>query len=137
MPKNILIDLNVIVDVLLERRGVKSSTAILELGEQNDFSLYVSAHMVTTFAYLLEAAKVPNAQLLEHLSWLFETFIVVPVDSLLLKSALKSKVKDYEDAVVERAALACGASVIVTRNSKDFVFSTVPAFSPEEYLQKH
>ena len=53
MPKNILIDLNVIVDVLLERSGVEASTNILELGESNDCLLYISAHMVTAFAYLL------------------------------------------------------------------------------------
>jgi predicted nucleic acid-binding protein len=137
MPRNILIDLNVIVDVLLEREGVKASTTILELGEVRDFSLYVSAHMVTTFAYLLESAKVPNPQILQHLSWLLETFIIVPVDSTLLKSALKSKVDDFEDAVVERAAISCGASAIITRNGKDFAFSKIPVFSPEEYLQKY
>ena len=137
MPKNILIDLNVIVDVLLERKGVEASTTILELGEGSGFSLYVSAYMVTTFAYILESAKVPNTQLLQHLCWLLETFMVVPVDRALLKSALKSKIKDYEDAVVERAAISCGATVIVTRNGKDFASSTIPAFSPEVYLQKY
>src|SRR5665213_1501333 len=102
MPKNILVDLNVIVDVLLERKGAEASTSILELGERSNFSLYVSAHMVTTFAYILESAKVPSTQLLQHVHWLLETFIVVPVDSTLLKNALKSQIKDYEDAVVER-----------------------------------
>ena len=136
MPKNILIDLNIIVDVLQEREGVKASITILELGEVRGLSLYISAHMVTTFAYLLESAKVPSLQISQHLSWLLETFIVVPVDSTLLKSALNSKVKDFEDAVVERAALSCGASVIITRNCKDFTFSKIPVFSPEEFLQK-
>jgi predicted nucleic-acid-binding protein len=136
MPKNILIDLSVIVDVLLERNGVEASTTILEQAEQSGFSLYISAHMVTTFAYILESAKVPSEQILIHLRWLLETFLIVSVDSVLLKSALNSKIKDYEDAVVERSALSCGASAIVTRNYKDFAYSTVPAFSPEVYLQK-
>lgn len=137
MPKNILIDLNVIVDVLLDRKGAEASTSILELGENNNFSLYVSAHMVTTFAYILESAKVPGAKVLQHIHWLLETFIVVPVDGVLLKNALKSHIKDYEDAVAERAALVCRASAIITRNGKDFVASTIPVFSPEEYLQQY
>lgn len=135
MQRNILIDLNVILDVLLERKGFSAAQKVLELSEDGDYSLYVSAHMVTTFAYLLENAKVPSYQIMHQLSWLLETFTVIPVDSLILKNALKSRVKDYEDAVVEQVALACGATVVITRNIRDFQASVVQASTPEAYLQ--
>ncbi len=135
MQKNILIDLNVILDVLLERKGFNSAQNVLELSESNDYRLYISAHIVTTFAYLLESAKVPDFQIIYQLSWLLGTFMVVPVDNKLLMDALKSKIKDYEDAVVEQAAIACNAAVIVTQNIKDFQASTIQALTPEAYFQ--
>lgn len=134
MPKNILIDLNVILDLLLDRKGSHASMAVLELCEHEDNNLYISSHIVTTFAYLLEEAKVPVSQINLNINWLLNTFKVVPVDNTMLKNALNSRVADYEDAVIEQAALICGATTIITRNVKDFKDSAVQAFKPEDYL---
>lgn len=135
MPKNILIDLNVIIDVLLERRGFEASRDVIQLGEAGRHQPYISAHMVTTFAYILEAARVPRSQILRHIGWLLQLFVVVPVDSALLGAALKSRIKDYEDAVVEQVARECEALLIVTRNVKDFKPGAVRAVTPEQYLR--
>jgi len=136
MPKNILIDLNVILDLLLDRKGSDASRTVLELSEHDSNHLYISAHIVTTFAYLLEESNVPISLIQHHINWLIGTFKVVPVDSTLLKHALKSRIIDYEDAVVEQAAIACGATVIITRNVKDFKASSLPALKPEEYISR-
>ncbi len=130
MPKNILVDLNVILDVLLERRGYRASQAVLELQETTGHRVFISAHVVTTFAYLLENAKVPQAEIRRHLDWLLQFSIVATTDDIL-KDALQSRITDYEDAVVEQAAVACKASIIVTRNIKDFTASSIPATKPE------
>lgn len=135
MPKNILIDLNVILDVLLERSGFESSQAVLRLGETASFNLSISAHIVTTFAYLLESTKVPKKDIARQLDWLLQTFTVIATDDKLLAAALLSRVTDYEDAVTEQAALAGGALVIITRNVKDFKNSAVPAMTPAAYLK--
>ena len=136
MPKNILIDLNVILDLLLDRKGSDASKTVLELSEQDSHHLYISAHIVTTFSYLLEESNVPISVIQNHINWLIETFTVVPVDSTLLKHALKSRIIDYEDAVIEQAAIACGATAIITRNVKDFKASSLPALKPEEYISR-
>ena len=136
MQKNILIDLNVILDLLLDRKGSDASRSVLELNEHESHHLYISAHVVTTFAYLLEEAKVPVSQIQHHINWLVETFTVVPVDNTLLKNALKSRITDYEDAVIEQAAMICGATTIITRNVKDFKASSIQAFRPEAYISE-
>jgi predicted nucleic acid-binding protein len=136
MPENILIDLNVILDVLLERKGFETSRDVIQLAEKGGVQIYISAHIVATFAYLLEDAKVPNQEILHYIDWLVGTFKVVPTDEELLRAALKSSIRDYEDSVVERAAVACQASVIVTRNVRDFKASVIPALLPESYLEK-
>jgi predicted nucleic acid-binding protein len=136
MPENILVDLNIILDVLLGRKGFEASRDVIQLAEKGGLKIYVSAHMVTTFAYLLEEAKVPNQEILHYIDWLLGTFRVVSTDEDLLKTALKSGIRDYEDAIVERAAVMCQASVIVTRNVRDFKASVVQAMLPESYLEK-
>lgn len=136
MPKNtdkLLIDLNIILDVFLARKGFAASQKILKLSEHGH-TLYISAHTVTTLAYSLENAKVPKADIDHHIDWVLEAFVVVPVDEKLLGTALKSNITDYEDAVMEQAAAFAGAARIITRNTKDFKASTVPAATPEEYL---
>lgn len=47
---------------------------------------------------------------------------------------MQSPVTDFEDAVTSAAANAAGLEVIVTRNTSDFVASSVPAILPEEFL---
>ena len=135
MPENILIDLNVILDVLLERKGFEASRDVIQLAEKDGLKIHISAHLVTTFAYLLEEAKVPNQEILHYIDWLLGIFRVVTTDESLLRSALKSGIRDYEDAVVERAAVTCQASVIITRNVRDFRASVVSALLPESYLE--
>ena len=134
MHKNTLVDLNVILDVLLERPGYRASQAVLEMQSPIDYTVFVSAHVVTTFAYLLENAKVPKEEIKRNVNWLLQSFSIIATDSGILKSSLKSNIKDYEDAVVERAALECRASVIITRNIKDFSQSMIPAATPEKFL---
>ncbi len=137
MHKNILVDLNIILDVLLERPGYKASQAVLEIQSPIDYTVFVSAHVVTTFTYLLENAKVPKEEIKRNVDWLLQSFSIVATDSRILLSALKSNIKDYEDAVVEQAALGCGASVIITRNVNDFSQSAIPATTPEKFLLSH
>lgn len=134
MAKNILVDLNVIVDVLLERKGYQAAMAVLGMGEARKLKLHVSAHVVTTLAYLLEVAKVPTPEISRQIAWLITMFIVVPVDATLLEAALVSRLSDYEDAVIEQAALRTGASRIITGNIKDFTHSAVPAMTAADFL---
>jgi predicted nucleic-acid-binding protein len=135
MPTNILIDLNIILDVFLERNGFEASSNVIQLGEAQDHNLYISAHIVSTFAYLLENAKVPRRKILKHIDWILQTFTVVPVDSQLLSSALKSNIANFEDALIEQAAQVSASSVIITRNIKIFKASTVKAVSPEQFMR--
>ena len=134
MPKSILIDLNIIVDIFTKRSGyINSRKLVLELQARGE-KMYISASMVMTLSYILESARQPDSMIGISLAWTLKTFIVVPTDSNILRAALTSSVKDYEDAVVEQAAILSGAQTIITRNIKDFKLSRVPAVTPEDYL---
>ena len=134
MQTNILIDLDIIIDVFLERVGFKSSSDIIQLGEQETYDLYISAHIVSTFAYLLENAKVPRLEILKHITWLLQVFNIVAIDNVLIPKALKSNIVDFKDALIEQAALTSACQTIITRNTKAFKLSIVRSSTPENFL---
>lgn len=136
MQRSILVDLNIILDVLLERPGYQSSQAVLEKVPRG-YTIFISGHIVPTFAYLLEHAKVPQAEIKLNIQWLLNTFSVVATSDDILNDALKSKITDYEDAVIEQSALECNATVIITRNIKDFAESDISVVTPEEFIRNH
>ena len=43
---------------------------------------------------------------------------------------------DFEDAVVDAVAERHGACCILTRNTKDFIGSSIPAILPSDFLNK-
>ena len=53
----------------------------------------------------------------------------------VVKAIGMTEFKDFEDCLQDRCAEGIGADYIITRNAKDFDGSTVPAVSPEEFLE--
>ena len=45
-----------------------------------------------------------------------------------------NRIADFEDAVLEQAALLSGAEAIITRNAKDFSNSPVKVLDPKQFL---
>ncbi len=83
--------------------------------------------------YLLNSA-LPRNKAKEMISKLLALFEIAPVNRVVLEGALRSQMKDYEDAVLAEAAAACGCDMIVTRNLKDFKKSPLSAVDPAQFL---
>jgi predicted nucleic acid-binding protein len=129
-----MVDTNVVLDVLLDRRPfAKSSARIFALVEESKIEGFLCATTVTTVDYLLGQALAPAKarQALRHLLHLFE---IAPVNRPVLEQALQSRISDFEDAVLEQSARLVGVDAIATRNLRDFVKSTVTALDPVELI---
>ncbi|MEH2282501.1 MAG: PIN domain-containing protein [Nostoc sp.] len=129
-----LFDSDVLLDVLAKRQPfVAASARVLNTVMQNQVQGYVSGHAVTNIFYILrrqvgnEVARELLAKLLQHLQ-------VASVTDEVIRQALNSPIKDFEDAVTSAAALTAGLEIIVTRNTPDFVASLVPVMLPDEFL---
>lgn len=122
-----LIDVNVLMDVLLERAPFAEAAAKLwEAVERGEVEGLLPAHGVTTIHYLVAREKGgPTARRL--VSDLLQVFGVAPVDKAVLDRALALDWKDFEDAVCAAAAAAAECDVLVTRDVKGFAASVVPA----------
>ena len=131
----VIVDTNVFLDVLLAREPFAGTGAeVFALVEQSSIEAALCATTVTTVDYLLtqSLARDEAHRALQALLGLFE---VAPVNRAVLEGALRSRIEDFEDAVLEQAGLLVGAEAIITRNTKDFRRSSIKAFDPIELLR--
>lgn len=131
---NVLFDTNVILDVLLEREpDVDAASKLFALVDNGRIKGSICATTVTT-VYYIAAKSFGRRRAGDQVHGLLGLFEVAPVDRDVLDGALDIDFSDYEDAVLHEAAVAVGATAIVTRDRRDFASSAIPALDPHELL---
>jgi predicted nucleic acid-binding protein len=132
--KKILFDINVVLDVLLDRRPhVESSAAAWAAVETGASEGMLAAHAVTTIHYLLQK-EMGSSKARRTVAAILRVFGVAAVDGVAVQEALQSPLPDFEDAVTAAAARLAGCDCIVTRDPKGFRGSTVRPLTPEAVL---
>ncbi len=132
--KRVLFDSDVLLDVLAQRQPfVIASAQALNTVTQKQVQGYVSGHAVTNIFYILRR-QIGSEAARELLSRLLQRIQVASVTDEVIRQALQIPIADFEDAVTSAAASVAGLEMIVTRNTSDFVTSSVPAVMPEEFL---
>lgn len=132
--KRVLFDSDVLLDVLARRQPfVVASAQALNSVTQEQVEGYVSGHAITNIFYILRR-QIGNDTARKLLSTLLERIQVANITDEVIRAALQSPMKDFEDAVTSEAALAAGLDIILTRNIADFVASPVPVMLPEEFV---
>lgn len=132
----ILIDTNVILDVLCNRKEfVEYSLKVFKYCEANQIQGCISALSIPNIVYIMRKELDKN-KIQEILSMLTSIFTVVDLREVDLIKASDLDFDDYEDAVQSVCASRTKASFIVTRNIKDFKNSTVPAIKPSELFDR-
>ena len=130
----VLVDTNVVLDVLLKRQPFfEDSAGVFGFAEQSKIEGLLCATTITTIDYLLQRS-LTHAAARQTLKKLLELFDIAPVNRAVLEEALKSRLSDFEDAVLEQAGRLAGAEVIVTRNQQDFRNSALKVLGPDELL---
>ena len=131
----VLLDSDVILDLILAREPhFQDALDIFREIATERFEPYASAIAVLNVHYFAEKEKDRKFALIE-IEKLLSLVRVCTIDEAMLKKALVSPISDYEDAVQCAAAVAAGLDGIVTRNTKDYALSSIPVYSPVEFLQ--
>jgi predicted nucleic acid-binding protein len=129
--KKLLLDINVVPDILLDRKPhAVVSGAVRARIEEGEAKGFLPAHGATTIFYLIKrdkGAKVAR-QALEAIVRILE---VAPVDDPAVSAALTLDWPDFEDAVCAAGAKACGCDAIVSRDPAGFPDPPVPVLDPE------
>ncbi len=132
--RHALVDTNVVMDVLLDRRPhAAGSAAVWEAVETGVFKGFLAAHAITTIHYLVRK-DVGIAKAKGTISAMLRVFEVATVDGAVLEEALRLPMSDFEDAVTAAAAQVAGCDFIVTRNPKGFRGSAIRTLTPEAFL---
>ena len=130
----VLLDTNVVLDVVLVRQPYfLASTAVVDAAGDARVEGLIAGHAVTTVAYLLQRER-GAAHTRSTLVHLLSQVRVAAVTDEAVRLALSAPMSDFEDAVTAMVANEANVDVIVTRDTRDFVGSPVPAVLPETFL---
>ena len=135
--KKVFVDTNILVDLIADRKPFsKFAIEIFSKAEEEKIKIFTSSHSIATTHYLLKK-YIDEKNLREIITNLLDFLTVIAVDIDILKKGLRSKNKDFEDAI----QIQCASSVekidyIVTRNTKDFKESEIIVLSPDEFCIK-
>jgi len=130
----LLFDLNVLLDVLLDRKPHAAAAAALwgEI-ERGRAEGLVPAHGMTTIAYLAQRAR-GRRFARRAVADLLSVFGVATVDDAIVRRAAGLDWTDFEDAVCAVAAQAASCAAVVTRDPHGYRASPVPALDAPSAL---
>jgi len=127
--RRLLLDLNVLLDVILERPEAPAAAALWSALEKGRGEGYIPAHGLTTVYYVLAKAR-DRAFARRGVEALLTVFSVAPVDEPVLRRAVALDWPDFEHAVCAAAAEIAGCHAVVTRDPGGFQEPPVRVLDP-------
>lgn len=133
----LLIDTNVILDVAFQRPAfVRAGSAVVKLC-QSQHQGWIAWHTLSNAFYLVRQhtkSSTVTMQFCQHLLSWASVSTVGHGDAI---RAVSLGFSDVEDAMQAASAEACNADYIITRNTRDFAASPVPALTPDDFLARY
>jgi len=131
----ILIDTDVLIDVALDRQPFSDAASeLLDRLQTGPKRAFVAWHTLSNFCYLV-APSHGGSDVRDFITELIRFVAVAECGTEAIAYAAQLVMIDFEDAMQVAAARACGARFIVTRNTRDFRRSPIPAITPSEALE--
>lgn len=133
--KHIFLDTNILVDIVANRFPFsKNAISIFDYCQRRKITMYSSSHSIATMHYIAKR-MVDEKELRSIIADLLDTISIIAVTESILKKSLKSSHKDFEGAIQITAAQSINTmDCIITRDLKDFKFSEIKVFTPDEFL---
>jgi predicted nucleic acid-binding protein len=122
MAYRLFVDTNVYLDYLMHR-GTEWQQAenILELAEKDNIELFTSASCLLNLMYIMRSNKLPNKEIIIHVTNILTYSKLVNPDNTVFQTALSTGFTDPEDAVQYHTALQIRAiDYFITSNTKDY-----------------
>ena len=132
----VFLDTNVVLDFLLDRRPFsEEASRIFDLSESGEIVLFVSSFTVNNI-YYISRKLIGHQKSIDLIKELLEIVEILNSDKASIMMTLDLEFSDFEDGIQNAVAiLNPGIEIIISRNTKDFRKSALPAMSPEVYLK--
>jgi hypothetical protein len=132
---NVLIDSNVALNILLKQPSFYiGSKNVFSLAEIGKIAGFVSASAITDIYYISQKI-LGKAAAREGIKHLLHVFRPATVTDSHIYQALDLEWSDFEDSVQFVIGESLSADYIITRNVQDFSSGSIPALTPEQFLQ--
>ncbi|MEP0711572.1 PIN domain-containing protein [Algoriphagus sp.] len=135
MAHNIFVDSDIFLDTLLTRDPfVEKSNAIFLLAANGEVSIFFSSLMISNSFYVARK-EIGKELTIKSMQQILEYCKILPVGDVEIRNAFRNGFTDFEDAIqFETANQNSRIEAIITRNKKDYKLSTLPVFTPQEFL---
>ena len=131
----ILVDTDVLIDVALDRPPFSDAASeLLDRLQTGPKRAFVAWHTLSNFYYMVAPAR-GGSNARAFITDLIRFVAVADCGTRAMSFATRLEMTDFEDAMQVAAARACGARFVVTRNTRDFRRSPIPAITPQEALE--
>ncbi len=131
----ILVDTNVILDYLAERKGFfDDARKIMEICADGKVQGCIAFHSLSNLWFILR--KKPDNVRREMLKQICALLSVVSAGHDEVVKAIETvEFKDFEDCLQDKCAVAVKADYIVTRNEADYRFADTKVITPGEFCK--
>ena len=135
---HIFVDTDIILDVVTGRLPHSlEASSLFTLMEEGQIKSSASSLSFSNIYYVLRKFAT-HQKVISNLKVLSELLHILSVDESMIKRALQSGFKDFEDAIQYQTALSNpDIDVIITRNIKDYKEAELPVMSPETFLKSY
>ena len=133
--KQLLIDTNIIIDLLGEREPFyKDAARLFSLADRGEVKLLVSALSFANTNYVL--TRMLDSEKAREILSKFKVLVrVADLTEKIVELSLSDRAfSDFEDGLQYYTAIENEASIIITRNLKDFKESKIPVMTAGEFL---
>jgi len=131
----VLVDTNIALNKLLQQPDFyNGSNAIFKLAEAGKITGYISASAITDIFYISQK-KLGKKAAKEAVRHLLNIYCPAAVTDKDIYKALDLDWEDFEDSVQFTVGESFSVDYIVTRNTQDFSSGSIPAVTPERFIQ--
>lgn len=129
----LLIDTNVILDLVLNRKNASESASLFRKININEESAFVTTSSVTDLFYIIHKETHDINVSYDIMEKILRMVSIITVTESDIYTALMLKWKDFEDCVQYATARRNNIDYIITNNTKDFKNSVIPAILPKDF----
>ena len=135
---HLFVDTDILLDMLTGRQPFsREASTLFTLMEKEKLKGYTTSLSFSNLYYVLRKYA-SHQKVISTLKKLSELIEILGVDDSIIKEALSSGFKDFEDAIQCYTAQHNSViGVIITRNIKDYKQSELPVMSPDTFLKTH
>lgn len=135
MIKTLFLDADIILDLLAQRSPwFTDSATIFQKIQAGEYQGVTSVTIFANVFYILRK-NIGHKKARHNLVKLKSLLKIMVTSEASLEQALHSGFKDFEDAIQYYTAQNGGASLLLTRNIKDYKLEDLPVMTPTQFLE--